>query len=180
MGGGFETSELTPEDAASGFQSGSSALDVFFQTQAGQNQRKNVSRTWVIRRPEGDDRSLPPVLGFYTLTLGAVERERLPGKLSKKMPQYPVPVVLIGRLATDLRARGQRVGERLLLDAHDRALAVSEQAGVVGIIVDAKDEKAAGFYGHYGYQVLEQPADAPAWPRRMFIALATVRTAVER
>jgi GNAT superfamily N-acetyltransferase len=177
-GEGFETVAFSAEDAASDFRSGVEPLDRFFRTQAGQNQRKNVSRTWVLRRT-AEKSTLPDVLGFYTLTLGSVERETLPSAMAGKLPRYPVPVVLIGRLAVDERARRQRIGERLLLDAHDRALAIAAQGGAVGVIVDAKDGAAAAFYGHYGYEVVEvsTAANISGWPQRMFLPMQTLLAA---
>ncbi|WPB82636.1 GNAT family N-acetyltransferase [Archangium violaceum] len=153
-------------------------MDVFFRTQAGQNQRRGSSRTWVLRRP--DDRpELPRVLGFYTLTLGSLERASLPGTISKGLPpRYPVPVIILGRLARHVRVRGQGYGERLLLDAHDRALEISEHAGGVAVVVDAKDEAAAVFYARFGYQALESLTEG-LWPRRMLLALADIRKANE-
>ena len=152
-------------------------LDLFFRTQAGQNQRRGVSRTWVLRRPE-DRVDLPRVLGFYTLTLGSLERAVLAEPWARRLPpRYPVPVVFIGRLARHVIVRGQGYGERLLLDAHDRTLEVSRQAGGVAILVDAKDEAAMAFYARFGYQLLERQK-APG-PLRMILSLAAVREALE-
>ena len=36
--------------------------------------------------------------------------------MEKKLPKYPMPVALIGRLAIDRRAQGRRLGDRLLMD----------------------------------------------------------------
>jgi GNAT superfamily N-acetyltransferase len=146
--------------------------------EAGQNQRRNVSRTWVLHRSE-EGEHLPEVLGYYTLTLGGVARESLPESTAKKLPRYPVPVVIIGRLAVDERARRLRIGERLLVDAQARALAVADQAGCVGIIVDAKDAGAVAFYEHYGYEVLDQVdvTTGREWPKRMFLPMSTIRLA---
>src|SRR5262245_8702927 len=171
--GGFETVAFTAEDAASDFRSGVAPLDEFFRAQAGQNQRRNVSRTWVLRR-SGHEDDLPEVLGFYTLTLGGVERQTLPAAIAKKLPRYPAPVVIIGRLAVDERARRRRIGERLLVDAHARAVEIADQAGGVGIIVDAKDAGAVAFYAHYGYEILEH-AEGAQWPKRMFLPMQTLR-----
>ncbi len=172
-GDGFETVALSSEDAASDFRSGVEPLDKFFRTQAGQNQRKNVSRTWVLRRSAAE-LTLPEVLGFYTLTLGSVERETLPNAIGGKLPRYPVPVVIVGRLAVDERVRRKGVGERLLLDAHDRALVISAQGGAVGVIVDAKDAAAVAFYGHYGYELVEESGTETS-ARRMFLPMQTLR-----
>jgi GNAT superfamily N-acetyltransferase len=94
------------------------------------------------------------------------------------LPRYPVPVIIIGRLARHVRVRGQGYGERLLLDAHDRALEISGHAGGVAIVVDAKDEAAAAFYAPFGYELLEARPEG-AWPRRMILALADVQKSKE-
>lgn len=131
----------------------------------------------MLRRPE-DRVDLPRVLGFYTLTLGSLERESLPVDMARGLPRYPVPVIIIGRLARHVRVRGQGYGERLLLDAHDRALEISSHAGGVAIVVDAKDEAAAAFYAPFGYELLESRPEG-GWPRRMILALADVQKAKE-
>ncbi|HZH75060.1 MAG TPA: GNAT family N-acetyltransferase [Archangium sp.] len=131
----------------------------------------------MLRRPE-DRADLPRVLGFYTLTLGSLERESLPVDMARGLPRYPVPVIIIGRLARHVRVRGQGYGERLLLDAHDRALEISSHAGGVAIVVDAKDEAAAAFYAPFGYEPLESRHEG-GWPRRMILALADVQKAKE-
>jgi predicted GNAT family N-acyltransferase len=131
-----------------------------------------------LRRPE-DRPDLPRVLGFYTLTLGSLERQSLPATMSKGLPpRYPVPVIILGRLARHVCVRGQGYGERLLLDAHDRALEISQHAGGVAIVVDAKDEAAATFYARFGYQYLETSAEEH-WPRRMLLTLSDIRKANE-
>lgn len=190
-----ETQPLTSADAASGFTCESPELTRFFRGQASQNQRRDMSHTWVLRRPEGRP-ELPLVLGFYTLTLGAIERETLPPELARRLPRYPIPALLIGRLARDARVRGRGIGERLLADAHLRALAVNAQAGGVAVIVDAKDPPAYSFYAKFGYAPLLQlqpvpgthpdeaphspvPAPRPEWPRRMFLPMATLRKSFE-
>ena len=131
----------------------------------------------MLRRPE-DRPDLPRVLGFYTLTLGSLERESLPTAMARGLPRYPVPVIIIGRLARHVRVRGQGYGERLLLDAHDRALEISGHAGGVAIVVDAKDEAAAAFYAPFGYEPLETHPEG-GWPRRMILALADVQKSKE-
>jgi hypothetical protein len=167
----FETDAFASGDGDSGFECGKAPLDEFFRKYAGQNQRRGVGRTWVLRRPS-DRPDLPAVIGFYTLALGSLAGEALPPAEAKHFPRYPLPVALIARLARDHRAKDLRVGERLLVDAHERVLAIAEQAGCVGVIVDAKDAEAAGFYQHYGYGLLVDQAE---WPKRMFLAIATIR-----
>lgn len=172
---GIETEAFARADAACGFECGKPALDAYFQRYAGQNQRRGVGRTWVLWRPAGRS-DLPAVIGFYTLALGALARDDLTEAEAKGLPRYPLPVALVARLARDRRANGLRVGERLLVDAHRRVLEIAEQAGCVGIVVDAKDADAESFYAHYGYATLPRERD---WPRRMYLPMATIRSAAE-
>jgi hypothetical protein len=77
------------------------------------------------------DTSLPEVLGFYTLSMALLEGAEAAKVLAKKLPRYPMPVALIGRLAVDERAHGRRLGETLLIDASSmlpRSLGVLESS----------------------------------------------------
>jgi len=172
---GLETDAFTRTDAACGFECGKPALDAYFRRYAGQNQRRDVGRTWVLHAPP-DRSDLPAVIGFYTLALGALARAALSDTEAKGLPRYPLPVAVLARLARDRRASGLRVGERLLVDAHRRVLEIAERAGCVGIVVDAKDADAESFYAHYGYATLPRESE---WPRRMYLPMATIRSSAE-
>lgn len=173
------THPIARSDTGSGFVCEHEALNRFFRESARQNQERDVSRTWVLRRDDSDDPSLPLVLGYYTLSLTTLKRETLPPQVGKKLPPYSLPAVLIARLARDSRVRGMGYGDALLADAHLRALAINEQGGAVAVIVDAKDANARGFYAKFGYEPLlaESGPDTPPWPLRMFLPLATLRRA---
>lgn len=158
------------EDTQSGFRSGIHTLDDYFARHALSNDRAGVGRCFVLR---AGDPGLPVVAGFYTLSMAAVQADVVRPLLRQRLPRYPLPVALIGRLAVDERARGQRFGERLLVDALSRVIDVGESIGCVGVIVDAKNEGAERFYRRYGFVTV----DAEDWPRRMFIPLATARAA---
>ena len=69
-----------------------------------------------------------------------------------------IPGVRLGRLAVDVRYQGKRLGEILLMDAVRRVKLIQEHAEVVGLFVDAIDEKAAQFYSHFGFEAF---ADEP-------------------
>jgi ribosomal protein S18 acetylase RimI-like enzyme len=106
----------------------------------------------------------------------AIDTATLSDAIKRKdnLPRYPMPAALIGRLATDERVRGRGYGERLLGEAIDVILAISESIGCFGVITDAKNEGAVGFYEKYGFELLPVVAE---FPKRMFIALETVRAA---
>lgn len=95
------------------------------------------------------------VEGYYTLSSGAVARETLP---EKRLPRYPIPVVLLARLAVDQRTQGQRLGERLLLDALTRCSQLSGYIGIYAVVVDALNERARNFYLKYGFVPVQDDA----------------------
>jgi GNAT superfamily N-acetyltransferase len=66
------------------------------------------------------------------------------------LPQR-IPGVRLGRLAVDLRYQNKGLGELLLVDAISRARRIHQEAGVVGLFVDAIDDNASGFYRQYGF-----------------------------
>lgn len=172
----FATVPIGENDLLSGFRCGEPELDSFFRTHAFENSRKGFGRTFVLR---GTDDSLPSVLGFYTLALGEMDvrgfARLLPRPRRQGLPRYPLPVCVVGRLASDERTRnrGLRIGETLLVDAFERALVISEHGGGVGIVVDAKNERAEAFYRRYDFVAL----DERPFPRRMFLPMDSVRTA---
>lgn len=176
-GPSFETDEITASDAAGGFSSGKVPLDEFFAGQAWSNHARGLGKTFVLRRPAGET-SLPALVGFYTLCMSSIPRERLaraPRKTRTNVPRE-VPVALVGRLAVDARAQHRRFGERLLVDAFRRVLASADNVGCAGVLVDAKDDGAVAFYARYGFIDLDPAA---AFPRAMLIAIDTVRSAAK-
>lgn len=152
---------LGRHDRAS-FSCGSPELDDWFRHRAGQDDRRNISRVFVAVDDELG------VVGFYSLSSFAVSADRLPAEMSRKLPRYGlIPALLLGRLGRDLRVRGQGVGERLLVDALERSLAVGASAAASAVVVDAKDEAAAGFYQDFGFK------PSPDLPLRLYLPLET-------
>ncbi len=171
------TVRVTAEDAASGFRCGDAALDQFFARYACSNDERGIGRTYVLRRSGAAGQELPRVLGYYTLSMATISAPLIAKATLEKLPKYPMPAALIGRLAADERTRGAglRVGETLLMDAFARVLAAAENVGCFGVVVDAKHEAAERFYRRYDFSTV----DETAWPRKMFIAMVTVREMFE-
>jgi hypothetical protein len=107
----YATVRIEPDDAASGFSCGRHPLDDYFRRHAVANDRSGISRAYVLRRGDSDPPELPDVLGFYTLSMALAESTSVAKVLDAKLPRYPMPVALIGRLAIDTRAQGRRLGE---------------------------------------------------------------------
>lgn len=172
-GASYKTARLQPEHLAAGFRCGKHPLDDFCARHALTNDHAGICRVYVLRRSEADRQTLPPVLGFYTLSMASVTADSLTPVLREKLPRYPLPVALIGRLAVDERAQGRRLGEVILLDALRRVLDAAEVVGCMGVIVDAKDDGAERFYAKYDFETIT----AESWPHRMFVSSATLKLA---
>jgi predicted N-acetyltransferase YhbS len=69
------------------------------------------------------------------------------------MGQYPIPVVLLARLAVSLHHQGCGIGRGLLQDAIRRTFVMAEQAGIRALLAHPIDEDAARFYLRFGFVV---------------------------
>jgi predicted N-acetyltransferase YhbS len=98
----------------------------------------------------------------------------VPTSLTRRLGRYEVPVFRLGRLAVALDMQRHRIGSALLFAAGRRALAVATEVGGIALVIDAKDDRAAGWYERFGaLRLLDDP-------RRLILPLATIAEAVER
>ena len=142
----FRVEALGAGHTREGFACGVQALDTYLARQASQDVRRRVSACYVAT-----EISSGKLAGFYNLAAASVPLTDLPDAVTKKLPRYPsIPVARVGRLAIDLNFQGQKLGAALLADAATRA-ARSELA-VFALLVDAKDDTAAKFYQHHGFE----------------------------
>lgn len=155
---------LGPHHDRNAFSCGEPALDDYLRNHAGQDSRRNVTSVFVA---VGDDPAT--IIGYYTLSAASFSRDDLPEALARKLPRYPIPAALIGRLAVDKRFRGQLYGRFLLINAFERIMRASEALAVHAIVVEAKDEMAEAFYGRYGFEAFSGQS------RRLFLPLARLK-----
>lgn len=160
----YRVEALSKQHNRSVFSCGKEALDEYLRVQAGQDVRKHVAAVFVLCEGPGES-----VRGYYTLSAVSVDVGAWPENIAKKLPRYPmVPATLLGRLAIDQAFQGKRAGEYLLLDALHRSLLASREVASVAVVVDAKDDEAAGFYQHYDFVPLLDP------PNRLFLPMSTI------
>jgi predicted N-acetyltransferase YhbS len=130
-----------------GFSSGQPTLDQWLRAHAGQSQRRDVARTFVVT-----DGTLS-VVGYYTLVAAEVEHDTASQPVRARLSRhFPIPVCLVARLAVDASWQGRGLGRDLLRDSMRRALAASDQIGIRAVVVDAIDQSAAGFYRRLGFE----------------------------
>jgi len=136
---------LTEEHDVSHFGCGKPPLNQYLKKYALVNQENEISRTYVAAR---DNR----VVGYYTLTFGSVSHDEATAKIRAELPQYPIPIILLARLAVDQKEAGKGPGKGLLKDALLRTVQAADIAGLRAMLTHAKDEEAKKFYLKYGFE----------------------------
>jgi GNAT superfamily N-acetyltransferase len=144
------------------FECGEAVLDDWLKRRALANQSSGASRTFVVT--DEDDR----VRGYYAMAAGAVSHQLATSGVRRNMPD-PVPVMVLARLAVDHGAQGLHLGAALLQDAVNRAVAVSQNAGVRALLVHALHDKAKQFYERHGFQ------PSPVHPMTLMLRLSGVK-----
>jgi len=91
------------------------------------------------------------VTGYFSLTVGQIDTLDAPERIRKGMGHYPIPVVILARLAVDRAYQGQGIGVGMLQDAIRRTLVIAEQAGIRAMLTHPLDEAAAQFYQRFGF-----------------------------
>lgn len=146
------------------FDSETPLLDSYIKKQASQDVRKDLSACYVLADDEHK------VHGYYTLSSNSISRDDMPEDLIRKLPgSYgDLPTILLGRLAVDKESKGKGYGELLMMNAMERSLSISDQLGVLAMVVDPLDERAVLFYQKYGFILIPDTG-------KMFISMQTVR-----
>lgn len=149
---------LSPDHLVSAFACGEAVLDDWLKRRALANQASGASRTFVVTNDQHQ------VVGYYALAAGAVAHQAASRNIRRNMPD-PIPVLVLARLAVDVRAQRAKLGAGLLKDALQRCLVVSQQAGVRALLVHALNDRARQFYEHYGFKA------SPAHPMTLMMSL---------
>lgn len=131
------------------FDCGVEPLNDYLKKYALQNQKKDSGRTYVATNEKNQ------IIGYYTLVFGSVSIEETTPEISAGLGKYPIPMILLARLAVDKNQKGKGLGKALMRDAllrAVRAVRASEIAGLRAFLVHAKDESAKIFYEKLGFQ----------------------------
>ena len=161
---------LTRYHDRASFDCGVPALNEYLRRYARQNHESGGAKTFVAVAPE----TPALVLGYYTISPGAISFAKAPATITRRLGRYEVPVFRLGRLAVSRATQGRGLGGDLLLAAGERALAVAQEVGGVALAIDAKDEHAAGWYERFGaLRLLDDPL-------KLVLPLDTIRAAGSR
>ncbi len=142
------------------FACGVKELDSWLHNHALENQRRNLSRTFVLL----DDANV--LVGYYALSMGSVQRRSLPIRYGRGLPLHEIGMVLLARLAISSGRHGEGFGRDLLVEAIGRAADAGAQVAARFIGVDPIDEDARHFYRKFGFKQIEGDSEA-----RMFLRI---------
>src|SRR3990167_7799467 len=149
------------------FDCGKPALTDWLQRHARQAQGSGSARTFVCC----DD---GVVAGYYSLTEGQIDTLEAPERVRRGMGQYPIPLIILARLAVDLDFQGRGLGFSLLQDAIYRAIAVAEHAGIREMLTHPIDAEAEAFYRRFGFE------SSPGNDRQLILLLKDARRFFKR
>jgi len=155
------------------FHCGKDQLDIFLKRYALKNQKLDSSQTYVTC-PEAEANR---VVGYYSLAFGAALHQDAPPDVKQGMPRYPIPVMVLAKLAVDSGfrppAQHPRLGKALLKDALTRTVQAAQIGGLRAMLVDAIDEESLGFYRRFGF------VPSPTDPMQLFLPMASIRASIE-
>jgi GNAT superfamily N-acetyltransferase len=147
------------------FDCGREELNRYLLRYAWTNQQAGAGQTYVGSVGQ-------TVVGYHTLTVGHVLPEQAPERVVKGLARHPIPIMLLARLAVDLRWQGQGIGKALLKDAMLRTLQAADIVGMRAVAVHAKDENARKFYEKFDF--IASPTD----PLHLLVLLKDVRRSI--
>ena len=124
---------------------GHESLDIWLKRFAFTNQLNESARTYVVHRAGS-------VVGYYSISAGSVSLEEAPRRIAKGLARYPIPVILLARLAVDKQEQGAGLGKALLKDALVRIASAADIIGARAVLVHAIDAQARDFYLHFGFE----------------------------
>lgn len=154
--------KLRAEHRTELFDCGKEELNRFLKRFALVNQRADSAQTYVTTR-DG------VVVGYYSLTVGALEHKDAPPRVTKGLARYPIPIMILARLAVDSREHGRGIGKALLKDALKRTAQAADIAGIRALFVSAKDDDARTFYEHFNFDL------SPSDPYHLFLVMKDLK-----
>ena len=147
------------------FDCGNLELNQYLSRYARQNHLKGINKAFVATKPDTSS----TIDGYYTISSSIINFSSLPTENQQRLPNYPIPCALIGRLAVDVSCQGKGLGKELLVNALWRIVKASEDIGIYAVRVDAIDSRAKQFYLKYEFIPFKDE------PLSLFLPLKTIK-----
>jgi GNAT superfamily N-acetyltransferase len=146
------TEKLAKHHDVSAFSCGVESLDLWLKRYAWISQQSDLTTTYVAHRNHR-------VAGYHSLAAGSVNKQEATERVAKGLPNYPIGVVLLARLAVDQREHGRGLGRALLKDALLRA----------AVLVHALNDEARRFYARFDFE------PSPVDPLHLMLLMKDIR-----
>ncbi len=124
-------------------------IQQWLRMHASQQERRNNTRTFLAIIPGTEH-----VVGYFSTTAYRVELDEMSESLRgeiKASGRYPIPAILLARLAVDSNWMGSGIGKQLLVGALTEIAKANQSVGFEIVVVDAIDDEAVTFYTRYGF-----------------------------
>ena len=154
MGGITQPRQLLGTDDLSQFDCGRTSLNDWLRRNGWRNQVSGASRTSIVC-----DLETGQMVGYVTLAATHIKRSALPKAGQRNQPD-PIPAVLLGQLAVDVRWHGRGVARSLVFHALRTAVKFSQDIGCFCVLTHPLDEGVREFYRQFGFE------DLPGDPMR--------------
>jgi len=152
------------------FDCGKPDMNQYLARFALRNMELGLNSTWVLPVINAEKANHKVDLAaYFTLATSTVIREEIP--TDNKLPGYPVPVVLLARLAVDNKFQKQGLGDKTLITALRKSAELTE-AGLPAhcLILDVLDDIALTYYQRF--EIFVPFTDDPM---RLFIPMHVVK-----
>ena len=160
--------KLSKQHDRAGFDCGVPKLNLFLQQQARSQANQGFGVTWVAVE-EGQ----LTILGYVTVSMGHIEFDHADPAVTARLPRYPIPVIRVGKLATDIKFQGRGIGSLLLAFAARMAISTADKVGCYALELEAADDNVFQYYLKKGFLPLQVGS------LRLYQPVETLRSALE-
>lgn len=152
----MEEFEFLPLDVRSvnvkQFDCGKGPINTYLRRYAAKNMALNLNRTFILPHPDTQASTKQRIAAYYTLAHQTVARADIP--VHRRLPRYPVPVILLAQLAVDLELHGRGLGAKTLIHTLRHAYRISTAPNGIpsaGVALDVLDQDVLKFYSHFDF-----------------------------
>jgi GNAT superfamily N-acetyltransferase len=142
-------------------------VDAWLRTKAWQHQKKRLSVTKVLLRPDRQ------IAGYYTLATGQVDFGDLPADVVKDLPARALPVAVLAWLGVASNQQRQGFGRLLLAQALRECYEAGQTFPFVAVLLDCLSESAKAFYQKWDFREL------PGHPYRLMLGFKQLEAMIE-
>lgn len=136
-------------DKLESFDCGVQSLNDWLKIRAWVNETQNISRTYLVFSEDNN------LAGFFSLSSSSISHELTSAAIRRNMPK-PIPVILLTRLAVDLRYQQMNLRSRLLKGALTIATESAKLCGAPFVAVHPLSDHVSEFYKRYGFIYAKQ------------------------